>query len=149
MRWELAIVQAFGATFPQPDAERAASLLGPELLEALAEARRDGDAGGLEAVAALLRIYEVRLGGLLPKLRAALRASPLVEELLLERPPDRPAGRTSCGSRSDVLRVSRPDEGPLGSSGPDDDDDEEEEDSCRRWLGLGLGLGLTLTLTLG
>ena len=86
-------------------------------------------------MAALLRIYEVRLGGLLPKLRAALQASPLVEELLLERPPDRPAGQTSCGSRSDVLRVSRPAGGrpssPWGSSGPDDDD-EEEEDSCRR-----------------
>ena len=184
MRWELAIVQAFGATFPQPDAERAASLLGSELLEALAEARRDGDAAGLEAVAALLRIYEVRLrrlsplissilplsppfshyllippsipsylplsppisshllrihqarlGGLLPKLRAALQASPLVEELLLERPPDRPAGQMSCGSRSHVLRASRPAGGrpssPWGSSGPDDDDDEDEE-PCRR-----------------
>ena len=132
MRWELAIVQAFGATFPQPDAERAASLLGSELLEALAEARRDGDAAGLEAVAALLRIYEVRLGALLPKLRAALQASPLVEERLLERSPDHPAGQTSCGSKT-VLRVSRlagrRDEGPFGSSGPDDD---EEEDSCRR-----------------
>ena len=135
MRWELAIVQAFGATFPQPDAERAASLLGSELLEALAEARRDGDAAGLEAVAALLRIYEARLGGLLPKLRAALQASPLVEELLLERPPDRPAGQMSCGSRSHVLRASRPAGGrpssPWGSSGPDDDDDEDEE-PCRR-----------------
>ena len=33
----------------------------------------------------LLRIYEVRLGGLLPKLRAALQSSPVAEECLLER----------------------------------------------------------------
>ena len=87
----------------------------------------------------LLRIHQARLGGLLPKLRAALQASPLVEDLLLERPPDRPAGQTPCGSRSDVLRLGRPAggrpsspwDGPWGSSGPDDDD-EEEEDSCRR-----------------
>ena len=85
MRWEVSVVQAFGATFPQLDAERAAASVGPELLEAVAEARRDGDAGGLEALAVLLRIYEVRLGGLLPKLRAALQSSLVAEECLLER----------------------------------------------------------------
>ena len=85
VRWEVAVVQAFGATFPQLDAERAAAFIGPELLEAVAEARRDGDAGGLEALAVLLRIYEMRLGGLLPKLRAALQSSPVAEECLLER----------------------------------------------------------------
>ena len=43
VRWEVAVVQAFGATFPQLDAERAAASIGTELLEAVAEARRDGD----------------------------------------------------------------------------------------------------------
>ena len=41
VRWEVAVVQAFGATFPQIDAERAAASIGTELLEAVAEARRD------------------------------------------------------------------------------------------------------------
>ena len=78
--------QAFGATFPQPDAERAAALLGPELLEALAAARRDGDAGGLEAVAALLRIYEVRLRRLSPLISSILPLSPPFSHYLLISP---------------------------------------------------------------
>ena len=92
VRWELAIVQAFGVTFPKADAERiAAGSFGAELLDDVAEARSAGDAGALEALGALLEIYERRMGSLLPSLREAMESSEQPEELLLEARTQRSA----------------------------------------------------------
>ena len=66
VRWELAMVQAFGVTYPPADAERGVAAIGPELLQAVADARSEGDVGGLAALAELLGVYERRLGALLP-----------------------------------------------------------------------------------
>jgi len=91
-------VQAFGVTFPPADAERAAVALAPELLEAVVEARDDGDLQALEALNELLTIYERRMGSLLPKLRAAMEMarSAAIETVLEPRSEDAAALSDSC-----------------------------------------------------
>ena len=74
VRWELAMVQAFGVTFPKASAERlSAAAVGTDLLYAIAEARDEGDTSTLHALAELLDVYERRMGGLLPTLRTRRR----------------------------------------------------------------------------
>ena len=100
IRWELAMVQAFGITFTPADAERAAVSIGPELLQAIADARKDGEAGALKALAELLSIYQRRLGALLPKLKEAMQESSVPEACLFEaREPS-----TQLPTRRDSLR---------------------------------------------
>ena len=100
VRWELAMVKAFGITFPKQDAERLpATTFGAELLFAVAEARREGDAAALRALSELMGVYEGRLGSLLRQLRAAMEASPRPEEVLLEPRPAFAPFWASCSPR--------------------------------------------------
>ena len=103
VRWELAMVQAFGITFPPADAERAAVSIGPELLQAIADARKDGEAGALKALAELLSIYQRRLGALLPKLKDAMQESSVPEACLLEARQPRVLIRQGAPLRRIVL----------------------------------------------
>ena len=86
VRWELAMVRAFGTTFPKADAERIPSgAFGSDLLFAVADAREKRDIGGLEALLELLSTYQQRMPSLLPKLQAVMATSHRPEECLLER----------------------------------------------------------------
>ena len=80
--WELAMVQAFGVTYPAADVGRIpAGALAAELLYAVAEARDHGDTATLEAVGELLDIYESRMPMLLPMLRKASEESRRPEQV--------------------------------------------------------------------
>ena len=86
VRWELAVVQAFGVTYPKSDVERIQmKAFSSDLLYAVAECREAGDRRTLEALTELLDLYQSRLGSLLPLLRSAAQVSLRSEECLLEK----------------------------------------------------------------
>jgi hypothetical protein len=114
VHWELAMVLAFGVTFPRADAERSTvgatlEALAAELLTHVGEARAARDGATLEALATLLRLYEGRMGQLVPLLRSTLQDSALpyvalldapdVEGRRLERPRRRRALSRVCSPR--------------------------------------------------
>lgn len=88
LRWELAMATAFGVTFPQADAERmpleSLSSLAHELIDAVVDARCQGDLAALSALSRLLEVYEERLGGFLANLKRAMCTSYYPERSLLE-----------------------------------------------------------------
>ena len=91
VQWELAMVRAFGVTFPRADAERSTvgatlEALASELLAHVSEARAARDGATLEALATLLRLYEERMGQLVPLLRSTLQGSALPYVSLLDAP---------------------------------------------------------------
>ena len=76
VRWELAIVQAFGVTYPKADVEHIqAGAFVTDLVFAVAQARDQGDSSTLDALLELLETYKSRLGALLPMLRRAAEKS--------------------------------------------------------------------------
>ena len=100
VRWELAVVQAFGVSYPKSDVERIpAGAFVTDLLYAVAEAREAGNTGTLEALGELLDIYASRMGALLPLLRSAAEASPRPEECLLEKRTEFQPFPSSCSPK--------------------------------------------------
>ena len=81
VRWELAMVQAFGITFPRVDARNG---LGTELLHAVSEAASRATRQPSRRWARC-SVYNRRMGALLANLREALSHSRHAEDLVLER----------------------------------------------------------------
>jgi hypothetical protein len=100
IRWELAVVQSFGVTYPKADIERIpAGAFAADLLYAVSEARDQRDLGALEALVELLEIYKTRMGALLPMLQAAFEASRCPEEFLLEERTQFQPYSSSCSPK--------------------------------------------------
>jgi hypothetical protein len=86
LQWELAMVNAFGVTYPKTDVDL--FQMGPfvtDLMYAVMEARRNADSGALSDLRDLIGVYESRMGTLLLMLRMASEASARPEEFLLEK----------------------------------------------------------------
>jgi hypothetical protein len=100
VRWELAIVQAFGLTYPKSDVERIQmSAFSSDLMYAVAECRETCNRRTLEALAELLDLYKSRMGSLLPLLRSAAQTSLRPEECLLEKRAELQQFDSSCSPK--------------------------------------------------
>jgi hypothetical protein len=100
VRWELAIVQAFGITYPKSDVERIQmSAFSSDLMYAVAECRETGNRRTLEALVELLDLYKNRMGSLLPLLRSAAQTSLRPEECLLEKRAELQQFDSSCSPK--------------------------------------------------
>jgi hypothetical protein len=100
IHWELAVVKAFGVTYPKTDVERIpAGAFVTDLLYAVAEAREAGHTRTLEALRELLDIYKNRMGSLLPLLRSAAQTSSRPEECLLEKRAEFQPFASSCSPK--------------------------------------------------
>lgn len=100
VRWELAMVQAFGLTFPRSEVERIPmGAFATDLLFAVTEARETSSSGTLEALVELIDIYKSRMGSLLPLLQSVLQKSLRPEECLLEKRAEFQPFASSCSPK--------------------------------------------------